>query len=299
MENPVNIAAVVLNYNDADATLALLEKLRYFNNLAGIVVVDNASQDTSRIRIKEYGKDKENIHPVFAKKNGGYGSGNNLGIRYARKKLGADLALVCNPDISLMPETLDELVLQMKRHGAQAAAPRMVFEGKERRTGFFSPAFPLRPWFLDLMECDPILRRLFARRLYYKKSRLKAAVSRVDCLWGSLVLLDIDAFLKVGGFDEAVFLYKEETILGHRLKAARYRTILCNRIFYGHRGGESIEKSSRSLLRRQRLREKSTLYYYRKYLRVGRPAMLFSRLVFRLIEAEVLVYRLVFGRDPA
>ena len=48
--------AIILNYNDADTTIEQLERIVNYKNLDKIVIVDNASTDDSRIRLKYYVK---------------------------------------------------------------------------------------------------------------------------------------------------------------------------------------------------------------------------------------------------
>ena len=70
----------ILNYNDAETTLILVEKISNYSIIDHIVIVDNYSTDDSYDRLKSIKNKKVNI--IQSKKNGGYGSGNNIGVKY-------------------------------------------------------------------------------------------------------------------------------------------------------------------------------------------------------------------------
>lgn len=91
------IGCVVLNYNDADTTLDLLKRIEPMEIIDQIVLVDNKSTDNSLERLKDQESNK--VHVVCAKKNGGYGSGNNVGIEYLRKNYSCDYIIIANPDV--------------------------------------------------------------------------------------------------------------------------------------------------------------------------------------------------------
>ena len=50
----MKLALVVLNYNDADNTLKVLGNTANYGVFDKVIVVDNASNDDSRIRLKSY-----------------------------------------------------------------------------------------------------------------------------------------------------------------------------------------------------------------------------------------------------
>ena len=89
----MSTAAVILNYNDADTTIEAVERIRDFCTIDHVIVVDNASTDDSAARIGSflYGLEEERPEDaeeqrymlVISDKNGGYGYGNNIGVRYA------------------------------------------------------------------------------------------------------------------------------------------------------------------------------------------------------------------------
>lgn len=291
-------AAIILNYNDVDTTISLAEHIKDYSCLDAVIIVDNASTDDSVLRLKSYISD--NIILAESAANHGYGAGNNLGIRYAKEMLGADLALIANPDTLFSEHCIKELIRVLKRHKELAViAPVMTTDNRDeqlnipgsRMNNIYSPAAqPLRPWLHDLLSSGPISRRIFTRILNYNESYFKdKSCVYVDTVPGSLLLVDIEKFLEAGGYDEEVFLYEEELILGHELKAIGYKSALLLRQSYIHRHSSSISKRYRAAIKRQKLRQKSTLHYYAYYLGVNRLQLFISKLFFAGVNLETWI----------
>ena len=289
-------AAVVVNYNDSETTLAQIRRIRDYAALDRIIVVDNASTDRSLAALRAVAGGKVTV--LAAKRNGGYGAGNNLGIRYAAKK-GIQYALIANPDAEFTASCLAALVAAMRANPAIAVlSPVQVnpshgkaAEQPGSRANVLSgaAAFPLRSWLPDLLEAGPVARRLFTPLLHYPESHYREKLAPVDCVPGSLLLVDIERFLAAGGYDERVFLYEEEYILGQRLRRIGAETALLTTERYLHRHAASIGKSYRRALDRQRLRERAMRFYFRHYLGCGRAKLLFTELYFALIRLEIFL----------
>ena len=104
-------ACIIVNYNDADTTIAQIERIRDYRSLDAVVVVDNASTDDSAARLTEYVGGKVTL--LESKSNGGYGAGNNLGVRLASEMLRAEYCLIANPDAEFSDECAAALVRNM------------------------------------------------------------------------------------------------------------------------------------------------------------------------------------------
>ena len=84
----MQLSCVILNYNDAETTEKLVKQLADYDVLHQIIVVDNASTDDSlellgKLELDANASQRGNVRVISADHNGGYGSGNNLGVRYA------------------------------------------------------------------------------------------------------------------------------------------------------------------------------------------------------------------------
>ena len=99
-------SCVLLNYNDADTTIALVEEIHSFDLLKNVVVVDNCSTDDSWEKLRLLCR-LDKVITLKTDRNGGYGYGNQYGVRYAHDVLGEKLVLIINPDVSFTEEELN------------------------------------------------------------------------------------------------------------------------------------------------------------------------------------------------
>lgn len=274
---------VVLNYNDASTTVNMIRSICGYEVLDGIVIVDNASTDDSWERLK--GLENKKIHVIRSKKNGGYGYGNNYGIRYAYKRMGADYVLVSNPDVEVSPGCIESMKKTLGEEQDCAVVSAVVRgPGGERQ---FS-CWKVGGFFGDLLDTGLFTRRLFRRWLQDRRWETTGeARLAVDAVPGSLFMANAELLMKCGLYDEHVFLYYEEKILAQRLKAHGYKTILLTKESYVHRHSVSINKSVGSILEKQKLQHKSKLYYYKKYLKINGLSMLTAKAVLAVILAEI------------
>ena len=112
----------------------------------------------------------------------------------------------------------------------------------------------------------------------------------MDVLHGSSLCISKEAFLKTGGYDEEFFLYEEEKVIGQKLRRAGYKSYLCTICSYLHEDSGSTKKSLKSLVQRQKLRQKSEALYARKYLHANFLQMLLLKAVQAVILGETLLY---------
>lgn len=153
----MNISCIILNYNDAETTISLVNSLVNYEILDSIVIVDNCSTDDSASRLQaiEAGK----VHFISSEKNGGYGYGNNQGIRYAYGNLHATHVLIANPDVKVTEECIQAMkasFLKISRLGV-AAAVTMDGTGKVALS-----SWRLNGLLGDLLDTGLITRRIFA-----------------------------------------------------------------------------------------------------------------------------------------
>ena len=95
--NPIRINCVILNFNDGETVARLVHMIHDYDYLEKIVLVDNHSTDDSWEQLQVLKDEKVDL--IRTEKNGGYGYGNNTGIRYAIEHNGATHVLVANPDV--------------------------------------------------------------------------------------------------------------------------------------------------------------------------------------------------------
>jgi len=274
LKQPSNFVVVVLNYNDAPTTIQFIHAHESISRIEGFIVVDNASTDDSLNQLKALESDR--LVVLSASHNGGYAQGNNLGLRYAADVVQAKTVMLANPDTQIDEVALSACLAYLDEHPQSGlVAPRMMTpKGIERS------AWPL-PGFGDLLVRAFIPLRPFLNTKAHERVH-KAPVQVVDVLAGSLWLARTDVLKNVGYFDESTFLYGEEQIFGHKLKAAGVDSVVINTITYRHEHSQSINKSIPSTRRKFELALQSHQIYLKNYLKVPTWKLTLYTLVYRL-----------------
>lgn len=285
------LSCVILNYNDAETTEKLVKQIADYKIWHQIIVVDNASADDSLERLKMLEKRYEaKLKVLSADHNGGYGYGNNLGVRYAAEQGGATHVLIANPDVVFSEQSLKAMLAVFAHYPKVGIVTTRI---RDARFPDLKNGWPLRTFTRELLNMGPISRRLFKRAFDYPDSYFadRSAVY-VGAVHGSMLMADTKKFLEAGGYDEGIFLYEEEQILGRRMKQAGYRSVLLLNQHYDHEHSTSISKAFSDVMKRQRLREESTLYYMKHYLHINPLQEKFARLWFAGIRLEMQVAKL-------
>lgn len=153
--------------------------------------------------------------------NLGYGGGANLGA----EQLEADVLVVANPDVEVSADGLRRLAAAAWRNGL--AGPRLEFpDGGLQRSAHRREPRGLTTAY-DLSVPFRAVAARVSRDWHPTLLSTAAHASSASCVHvlGALVAVDAQAFREVGGFDPAFFLYREETDLCHRLRAAGWQVL--------------------------------------------------------------------------
>jgi N-acetylglucosaminyl-diphospho-decaprenol L-rhamnosyltransferase len=290
----MNISCIILNYNDPETTISLVNSIVNYKILDSIVIVDNCSTDDSVSRLQAVAGGK--VHLISTERNGGYGYGNNQGIRYAYGTLHASHVLIANPDVKVTEgciQAMKDSFLKISRLGVAAAVTR---DG----TGEVAlSSWRINGLMCDLLDTGLITRRIFARWLN-DRPELKADFEKeryvyVDAVLGSLFMADINALMECGLYDEDVFLYYEEKILGFQLKKKGYGTVLLLNQTYVHLHSVSINKNVKSILKKQAILHESKLHYYKNYLGINRFQECLVKAFLAFLMAEIWFLTKIVG----
>lgn len=284
-ETTEKINCVILNYNDVDTTISLVKSIYGYSCFHHIVVVDNASTDSSMEGLLQLKDDKVTV--IASECNGGYGAGNNLGVHYSIRKDKADYVVIANPDTRFSEVCILEMAGILTRHnevGVVAAAMEDAVYGKQRN------GWRLHGFWGELLSMGPVSRRLFRRFLEYPLCHFQGKkAAYVDGVHGSMLMVRGKAFEACDGYDSNIFLYQEEAVLARRMKMAGYRTVLLADQSYRHEHSVSIGKTYRSQMARQRLRHESVMYYFKQYLHINRLQVLAAKCWFVGIMLEIFL----------
>lgn len=272
------IACVVLNYNGADQVIKLVEKIKNYD-IDNIIIVDNQSTDNSYRLLEKYIINQSKVTLINSGKNGGYGYGNNIGIKYAVQEFQSKYIIISNPDVSFTNELIHTMVRFMKKSNAAIVSGRQRVNGKAVKV----PGWAV-PTALEWTLIETKLRFIVKHLYYYPQKYYHGKFSKVDCVLGAMIMIDARKFCTVGGYDTDQFLFGEETTLGYKLKKADYNTYLLNNEFYDHRISSIVKKNIPKILTQEKITHQSKLIFFRKYLHVNRVEYWIIRKIFKFIE---------------
>ncbi|WP_415126392.1 glycosyltransferase family 2 protein [Paracoccus sp. (in: a-proteobacteria)] len=222
------VQVVVLNWRTPELSIGAAEAgLRELEGLdGGVTIVDNDSGDGSfekmQAQIQARGWPLDRVQLVQSGWNGGFGAGNNCGIRQGLPDgRRPDLVYLLNSDAIPQPGAIRALVDYLDRHPkAGIACSRLRgTDGEPHLTAFRFPSAGGE--FEAASRTGPVTRLLRNKVVAMPQP---AASGRVDWSAGASMMIRMDVLDRIGLFDEGFFLYFEETDLCRRAADAGWQT---------------------------------------------------------------------------
>jgi GT2 family glycosyltransferase len=208
----MEVSIIYVNWNCEDEILASISSVREQSQTIEyeVIVADNASpQGSTRLRLDP------GVKLVRNNMNGGFGAGCNLGARYAAGRY----LLFLNPDTRFLNDVLAELVRFLDGQPCAAIAGPLVEDGAGKLS--FEAGRSL-PTLLNEFLQHSTLAFKFPKGPWTSQPYLSCwdhkSTREVETVLGACMLVRSDAFRRIGGFDEAFFLYSEELDLCHRFR---------------------------------------------------------------------------------
>jgi N-acetylglucosaminyl-diphospho-decaprenol L-rhamnosyltransferase len=190
-------AAVVVNYGSTALLAENLAPAALTDAGFRVVVVDNFTTPGEVDRLRELAS-RHAWELVALPENAGFGAGCNAGVAHARG-LGCDAFVLVNPDVVVDAEILRALVAHVRREPAALVSPTI-----RRPDG--------RLWFAG---ADLLLEHGTTRML--PRGGVAAGEPWVP---GTCLAVHEQLWERLGGFDDAYFLYWEDVDLSHRCLVA-------------------------------------------------------------------------------
>lgn len=242
----MKLSVIIVTYNSEKDIYDCLQSLYKYNDLPQdeleVIVVDNQSRDYEAMRAR-LTTDYPAVRVVQNTHNGGYGQGNNVGIRLAN----ASIVAIMNPDVRLIQPTLAALVNCFDNTNVVMSGCKQILANGQQGWSFacsYSIWEPLRV----LLRNICLLLDFFDDRCMY--------------LSGAFFLLRKSAFEEIGMYDENLFMYAEEPdiYLRFRKNIKQMRITYLPHITYLH------DHSKRPYSQeRQRIVVKGDTYVYDKH----------------------------------
>lgn len=214
------ISAVVCNFNGEEHLPPCLSALRTQTRpLAGVLVVDNASSDSSRELVA---RDFPEVRVLALERNDGPCPARNRGLELVE----GEWTLLVDNDAVLAPDALEKLEQAALAHPAAVLLqPRSVVDSDPSVVHYDGGA---------LHYCGLFSLRNFFRPLEHAEGR---GVVEVGGAIAVALLVRRDVLLELGGFDPAYFVLFEDLDLSMRLRLRGHTLLSVEDALCRHRGG--------------------------------------------------------------
>ncbi|MGB5417218.1 glycosyltransferase family 2 protein [Algibacter sp.] len=205
------IAVILINYNSSNFTINAVKSL--IENTSDtlnwqIVIIDNASEYEDYKKLEKGLPKMDHLTLFRSRINTGFGGGNMLGIQFANAKYYAFV----NNDTLIKNDCLSILLEFLQKNKRVALCAPQGFDEDNNVLKSFDHFLTLRRELFG----RKILEKLNPKR-YPKRNKIYETPIKVECIPGSFLFVDANAFNSVGGFDTNIFLYYEETDLAYRI----------------------------------------------------------------------------------
>ena len=279
----MKVAVIILNYNSSSDSRKCVSFLKRQKRVElEIIIVDNASNSYDRDAVALFCQ-IENCTFIAAEENRGYNAGNNVGLRYAVAK-GYKYAMVVNPDMEFPQKNYISLMLQQIERdekivvmGTDIIGPDGIHQNPMKPEGDWTSSFD---WITAI----------------WKNRKIKDAHDFIDnyqeshyChkLSGCCILLRLNFIREIGYFDENVFLYCEEAILGRQVEMYHKRMYYDSELQAIHR---HIKKEKSDPVLRLKAWKRSRQYYLTKYSQYGKIEETLSLISLKIYIDALIVY---------
>jgi GT2 family glycosyltransferase len=205
MPNGGSLSIVIVNYNTGSLLLDCIKSIYRSQETFDfeIIIVDNASSDSSLIPVK---KEYPNIKIITNKENLGFAVAVNQAIKIAVNKF----ILLLNPDTVIVSGCFGVMIdfLEQNRE-AGACGPAIFNPDKTRQMSCYH-----FPDLLDMVFDKTHLNKLFPKNRLFGRYQMSYWAHdnprQVDWLTGACLLIRAELFRDVNGFDQRFFMFCED-----------------------------------------------------------------------------------------
>ena len=214
------ISFVIVTYRSMDLIHDCIDSIFEFaEGNFEVLVVDNSPAQDSEV-LEKFLKDtyKTKVRFIRNERNGGYGQGNNIGVKNSK----GDLIAIVNPDVRFK-----EIFTQSVTEHFESNKNLSLLGFKQQ--GGVNLSFYVKPEYFI-----PVIDKFIVKIT----NKLNWFHSKFLYLSGACLFLRKDYFLKAGLFDENMFLYFEEPDISNRLANLGYQIKFDKSVEYVHLVGD-------------------------------------------------------------
>lgn len=272
---------VIVNYNDYKTTKRLIDNIKDYKIFDKIVIVDNKSSDNSLKELKKL--ENKRIVVIDSGKNKGYSYALNVGCKYLIDKYKECKIIVSNSDIIIQSENDIKDLFELVK-GKNVIVGPTIIEGNNLNRGWIVP----KPMDDVAMNILGLYKKYQKRHLMYQDSYYNKDISKVGTVSGCFFAISSKHLEEMGYFDENVFLYYEENIMGVKTKDLEKNIIVANNIDVIHDHAVSIDKSLKRIKKYDIL--KNSQYYFEKtYNHASKGELFLLRLTNKITRVILLI----------
>ena len=199
------LSIIIVTYNSEKDIYDCLDSIKQYSDINAeeleIIVVDNNSRQAETMFKEIRNRFGHDILLIKYTQNGGYGQGNNIGIRKAT----APIILIMNPDVRLMEPIFQTALISFEKD------KQLSMYGMKQ---MLSPNVPSTNSF----ACTNMMNGYLATILTAISNRTDHYFARFMYFSGSCFFIRKQMFEEIGLFDEDIFMYGEEDDIFHRMK---------------------------------------------------------------------------------
>jgi GT2 family glycosyltransferase len=230
------VAAVIVTFNSASVIDACLEAVSKMAPSSTVVVVDNASTDSTVEQVRARMPAHPGLRLIANPGNRGFAAAVNQGVRAA-----GDVGFVwlLNPDTSVQTP-LDDLIKASRQYGL--AAGKLVDASGRAQAGFTVRRLPTpASLILELFGINRLWPSNPVNRQYRELDRDLDQPGPVEQPAGAFLMVRRDVWEKLGGLDERFHpVWFEDVDFCRRALAAGYRIEYVPAVAAIHEGGHSV-----------------------------------------------------------
>ncbi|WNI39181.1 glycosyltransferase family 2 protein [Chryseobacterium sp. SG20098] len=230
----MKLSVIIVNYNVTQLLRSCLQSLqKYIQEIDyEVIVIDNASTDNSwGDLIPEF----PNVYFISSTTNGGFAKANNKAVQMAK----GEYILLLNPDTELEGFYMKELLEFAKAQPSFGCLGVRMHDAE----GHFLPES--KRSVPDMFNSFEKLFTNFKKnnsKSYYRNDIEENAIAEVDVITGAFLLAKKEGYEKIGGLDEAYFMYGEDIDLCYTFLRNGYQNFYYGKVSILHHKGESTIK---------------------------------------------------------
>lgn len=216
------LSVIIVTYNSENDIYDCISSIKQWSDIPldelELIIVDNNSRNTDYMfeqLLSLYGSD---IVLIKNTRNGGYGQGNNMGIRKAT----APVVLIMNPDVRLIEPVFKTALDAFEENKALSIyGMKQMLSAIEQSNNSFSSAYTVNGYLQTfLTSFGNHYDKYFPKFMHFS---------------GSCFFVRKEMFEQIGLFDETIFMYGEEEDIHYRMRKKGFTQMLYNpKLHYLH-----------------------------------------------------------------